>query len=263
MNRRVATAAALTSKQEETPSKEENAPEGFPQTSGLQDFGGMMKSMNKGLANTTTITSEETPPGLQILAHLDKIGVMQQPEMLELMMSFETENKYNIVNLEKNQQILYAQEFSEIWDRQCYGPRRAFDMSFYNIRNEEILHLHRFYRCEECCYFCCLQKMEVYAPAGKLLGTIKQKWACCKPNLVVKDNQGKSLFKIKGPCCLFGTVDFPVTSAKDGTEIGVIEKKWGGWGVEALTDMDVFEMEFKQPLSVEVKYNINKTLLIF
>ena len=77
--------------------------------------------------------------------------------------------------------------------------------------------------------------MEVFAPAGNLLGTIKQLWDFCYPKFIVKDNKGKALFKIGGPCCVFGTVDFPVTSAQNGEELGIITKKWGGWGVEAFT----------------------------
>merc|ERR1712133_254037 len=102
--------------------------------------------------------------------------------------------------------------------------------------------------------------MVVNTPDGKLLGTIKQQWACCKPKLAVKDSQGKTLFKIKGPCCVVYNVDFPVT--KGGTEVGVIKKKWGGWGAEAITDADVYEMEFKQALSVEEKALLLAVILL-
>ena len=208
-------------------------------------------TMNKNWVST--ITSEETPPGLEILEDLDKIAVYQQFELIEIITDFETENKYNILNPEKNQQILYAQEHTDCCNRNFCGKGRGFEMSICNIRNEEILHLTRYLRAQACCWFCCLQKMEIFAPPGKLLGTINQLWAFCKPKLVVKDSQGKSLFMIKGPFCVCGTVDFPVTSVQNGEEIGVIQKQWGGFGTEAFTDADVFGMDFKQHLSAEVR----------
>ena len=68
-------------------------------------------TMNKNWVST--ITPEETPPGLEILEDLDKIAVYQQFELIEIITDFETENKYNILNPEKNQQILYAQEHTD------------------------------------------------------------------------------------------------------------------------------------------------------
>ena len=217
-----------------------------------------MNELNRGRGwvQTTTISSEETPPGLQILADLDKIAVHQHLETIELVTDFETENKYNILNSDNHQQILYAQEHTTFWNRMCCGALRSFEMSIYNVRNEEILHLTRYKRCQCCLYFCCLQKMEVFAPPGNLLGTIKQKWHFCNPKFIVKDNNGNSLFKISGPCCVFGTVDFMVTSAQDGKDIGLIKKKWGGLGAEAFTDADVFGIDFEQDLSVEVNNRI-------
>ena len=212
-----------------------------------------MNAMEKGWVTTTPISPEETPPGLEIFADLDKIAVHQQLEVIELVAGFETENKYKILNPEKNQQILFAQEHTDCCNRLCCGAGRAFEMGIYNVRNEEILHLTRYLRAQCCLYFCCLQKMDVFAPPGNLLGTITQLWDCFKPKFVVKDNNGKALFKIKGPVCVCGTVDFNVTSAQNGEEIGIIQKKWGGWGTEAFTDADVFGIDLKQDLNVEVK----------
>ena len=208
--------------------------------------------MNSNRNLVSLITSEETPPGLQVLADLNSIAVTQELELIEVVTGFETENKYDILNPEKNQQILFAREDTSDWNRMRWGSMRAFDMSVYNIRNEEILHMKRFLRCTGCCCFCCLQKMEIYAPPGNLLGTIEQLWAFCKPKLVVNDSQGNALFKIKGPFCVWGTVDFVVTSAKNGAEIGIIEKKWRGYAAENYTDADIFGMDFKQDPSVEV-----------
>ena len=208
--------------------------------------------MNSNRNLVSLITSEETPPGLQVLADLNSIAVTQELELIEVVTGFETENKYDILNPEKNQQILFAREDTSDWNRMRWGSMRAFDMSVYNIRNEEILHMKRFLRCTGCCCFCCLQKMEIYAPPGNLLGTIEQLWAFCKPKLVVNDSQGNALFKIKGPFCVWGTVDFVVTSAKNGAEIGIIEKKWRGYAAENYTDADIFGMDFKQDPSVQV-----------
>ena len=232
-------------------------PEKFPDTAPVfADLENMYKSVDERRgAKITSITSEETPQGLQILAHLDKIVVHQEVEMLELMTGIETENKYKIINPEKKQQILFAQEQALFVGCLCCA-RRPVELSICNVRNEEIIHMSKEKRCQgPACCICgifCLQKMEVFSPPGNFLGSINQKWNFFFPSFAVKDNNGKTLFRIKGPYCTYGTVDFMVTSAKNGEEIGIIEKEWGGWGVESYTDVDVFGIDLKQDLSVEV-----------
>ena len=72
-----------------------------------------------------------------------------------------------------------AKEENDCCTRNCLGASRPFDMEItepYGYENE-IIHLHRPYRCTPSCCCCCfLQEMEVYSPPGTLVGSVEQEW---------------------------------------------------------------------------------------
>lgn len=47
--------------------------------------------------------------------------------------------------------------------------------------------------------FC--QKIEVYLHDGKLAGTVEQTWSFCTPKFDIKDANGVTILKVKGPIC--------------------------------------------------------------
>lgn len=138
--------------------------------------------------------------------------IKQKIEVLELVTGFETQNKYDVLNV-MGQQVFKAKEDSECCTRQCCGPCRNFDMEIKDNFGHEVIHLYRPLRCQSCCYPCCLQRLEVSSPPGNLVGTVEQEWSIIHPTFSVKDEAGNTVLKIKGPFCTFsicGDVEFEV-----------------------------------------------------
>lgn len=48
-----------------------------------------------------------------------------------------------------------------------------------------------------------LQKLEVCAPVGCLVGTVEQEWSILTPQFSVKNAAGDMVFRIEGPFCTF------------------------------------------------------------
>ncbi|KAG8281075.1 hypothetical protein J6590_066734 [Homalodisca vitripennis] len=69
-----------------------------------------------------------------------------------------------------------------------------------NFKNE-VIHLERPLACDSCWFPCCLQKMEVYAPPGCLVGTVEQDWSILAPAFSIKNAAGDTVLRIEGPVC--------------------------------------------------------------
>ncbi|XP_065344994.1 phospholipid scramblase 1-like [Cloeon dipterum] len=193
------------------------------------------------------------PLGLEYLSMIDQLLVHQKVELLEVLTGFETANKYLVKN-SMGQNIYSAKESSNCCVRNCCGSFRPFNMKIYDNVGNMVIHLHRPYACQSCCFPCCLQTMEVTAPPGTLIGTVEQNWSIWKPHFSIKDAAGEVVLKIEGPCCTCscgGDVNFKVLSADGKSEMGMISKQWSGFVREAFTDADIFGISF--PIGLDVK----------
>uniref|UniRef100_A0A6M2DSW2 Phospholipid scramblase n=1 Tax=Xenopsylla cheopis TaxID=163159 RepID=A0A6M2DSW2_XENCH len=195
------------------------------------------------------------PPGLEYLTTVDRLLVKQKVELLEVLTSFETENKFTIKN-GNGQKVFYASEQTDCLTRNFCGPLRPFEMKIMDNFKNQVIHLHRPLACMSCCFPCCLQSMEVSCPPGTVIGTIDQEWSILKPTLLVKDGGGNPIFRIEGPICRFGcgmSVDFKIFTLDGANEIGIISKQWGGLVREFFTDADYFGVSFPIDLDVKMK----------
>ncbi|XP_070381723.1 phospholipid scramblase 2-like [Dermacentor albipictus] len=196
------------------------------------------------------------PPGLEYLMHVDQLLVHQQIQLLEMIVPFEQENKYVVKNT-MGQFIFMAYEKSDLGTRCCCGGRRPFEMSLLDYRSVEVLRLYRPLRCDSCCCFCCLQEMEVYAPPGNIVGSIKQDWSVVFPYLSLRDSGGNVVLRIVGPCCTSSIccndVVFDIMTKDGKTKIGQLSKNFNGLLLEALTDIDNFTVTFPIDLDVKMK----------
>ncbi|XP_064639681.1 phospholipid scramblase 1-like isoform X5 [Lineus longissimus] len=195
------------------------------------------------------------PPGLEYLAQIDQLLVHQQVELLEAFTGFETNNKYEIKN-SMGQRVYFAAEDNDCCTRQCCGPSRPFGMKIMDNTNREVVHLQRPLRCTTCWCPCCLQKVEVSAPPGNVIGYVKQAWSVCVPKFKIQNAQEETVLTIEGPCftcSICGDVEFQVMSADGGTNVGKISKQWTGLAKELFTDADNFGMTFPMDLDVNIK----------
>jgi len=203
---------------------------------------------------------KDCPPGLEYLTLIDQLIIKQKVEMLEAVAGamgygLETSNKYRIKNV-MGQNVYKAVEDTECCTRIVCGPARPFDMVIKDNADQEVLHLNRPLACSSCFFPCCLQKIEVSAPPGNVIGYVKQKWSCIKPKFEVTDAEGTVALVIKGPWCTTAcgqSVDFKVLTPDEVHEVGRISKEWSGILKEAFTDTDNFGITFPMDLDVRCK----------
>lgn len=195
------------------------------------------------------------PKGLEYLAQVDQLLIKQKVEALEAFTGFETNNKYEILN-SLGQRIFHAVEDTCCCTRNCCGASRPFDMKILNNQNHEVIHLSRPLRCSTCWCPCCLQKVTVEAPPGKVAGYVCQSWSLCKPRMRIENAEGETVLRIKGPCCqlnICGDIEFDVYAPDEETYVGRVTKQWSGLGKELFTDADNFGISFPLDLDVNVK----------
>lgn len=195
------------------------------------------------------------PPGLEYLANIDQLLIHQKVELLEALTGFETANKFTVKN-SLGQKVYYAVEDSGCCGRNCCGPIRPFDMKILDNYKNQVMELSRPLACQSCCFPCCLQTMDVFAPPGNLVGRIEQEWSILTPTFAIKNAAGDTVLKLEGPMCRFqlcGDVSFKVLS-RDGSEVvGKISKQWAGLLREMFTDADYFGITFPMDLDVRMK----------
>lgn len=196
------------------------------------------------------------PPGLEYLSMVDQLLVHQKKELLEVFLGCETQNKYVIKN-SLGQQVYRAKEDTDCCTRNCCGPSRPFDIEILDNAGNEVIHFNRGLRCEYCCCFCCLQRLEVSAPPGTVIGRVVQEWSICTPKYRIENERGECLLRIEGPflctckCC--ADINFKVLSKDGTTKVGKVSKQWSGLLTESFTDADHFGINFPVDLDVRVK----------
>lgn len=195
------------------------------------------------------------PPGLEYLATVDQLLVQQKVELIEAITGFETNNKFNVKN-SLGQKVYWAAEINDCCTRNCCGPLRRFKMKVFDAYQNEVIHLQRPAACDTCIFPCCLQSIKVYAPPGRYIGCVQQKWSMCYPHFVIKNVHNDTVLRIEGPFCTYSIcgndVEFKI-STMDGTQIGRISKQWSGLARELFTDADFFGISFPLDLDVQTK----------
>ncbi|KAJ8409578.1 hypothetical protein AAFF_G00229790 [Aldrovandia affinis] len=195
------------------------------------------------------------PPGLEYLTQVDQLLVHQQLELAEVILGWETNNKYIIKN-SLGQQVYYAAEETDCCTRQCCGPGRPFVLHIQDNFGQEIITVKRPLRCSCCCCPCCMQELEVQSPPGSPVGYVIQNWHPYLPKFTIQNERGEPVLKIVGPFCACkccSDVNFEVTSLDEETMVGTISKQWMGLFREAYTDADNFGIKFPQDLDVKIK----------
>lgn len=195
--------------------------------------------------------STTCPPGLEYLMGLDQLFVNQKLELIEALIGWETKNKYCATN-NRGEPVFYIAEDSDICSRMCFGSYRACEFHLYDAGRREVLRMTRPLRCDSCCCPCCLQELEVYS-GNTFLGSVVQDCSFWRPYFSVRDASGKTVLRIKGPCVRFCVAAFKIKSMDGQYRVGAIKKKWNGVCREALTDADMFDINFPIDLDVKIK----------
>jgi hypothetical protein len=193
------------------------------------------------------------PAGLEYLAQIDQVFVQQVPSLLEAFTGWETNNKYVIRN-SAGQQCYYAFEDSDACERQCCGPQRSFTIFIVDNNNQQVAKIWRPFKCcgghhlfAYCCD-CCAHEVLVESPVGQVIGSVKELGSNWSPKYAIRDENGKEVLGIEGPCCVltgpFCPADnkFRVMSLDGSREVGAVTEKYSGFVQEMYTTAQNFSI---------------------
>lgn len=167
--------------------------------------------------------------------------VQQKKEWAEILTSFETKNKYDILDA-TGKHIYTAAEESPFLLRLLLKRLRPFTMHILSSSGDSVLRLKRPFR-----FF--FHELHVSDPSGSTMGSIKRIFALFKRKFVVFDSSGKELCTIIGP--FFHPWTFHLYAREQ--ECGKISKKWSGFGKELFTDSDNFNIVFPDDADIKQK----------
>lgn len=165
-----------------------------------------------------------------------RLHVQQVYEGLEIVLGWETRNKYRILDQNQNP-ILYAAEMKSSLGgallRQIMGHWRAFKVQVFNQQKHHLLTLDFPFRW----FFKTLIVKEV---TGRRIGKLQQRFSLLYKKFDLFDAQGRIVGQIKSPFWKLWTFE-----VRDGDKkLGTIKKKWSGALGEFFTDKDNFVVSF-------------------
>jgi hypothetical protein len=79
----------------------------------------------------------------------------------------------------------------------CYGLR-PFQLHVTDCLGREVMRISRPFACTSRVLPCQLQKVEVFAPPGRRIGTVEQQWTAVRPVYLVKNSDDEDTFWIRG-----------------------------------------------------------------
>lgn len=175
------------------------------------------------------------------------IVVQQIKEMLEIMINWETGNKYEIQD-EHGQGIGYAAEKSGgIFHKILRNLFRSHRHMIIDVWDSQKQHLYKGIRP----FYFFFSDLKVFSGQRKFVGEIVTRFGILKRKYDLKDARGRVFARIESPRWRLWTFTiFDRTERK----AGVITKKWKGILQEAFTDADKFIVELhRSPWTDEQK----------
>lgn len=178
---------------------------------------------------------------------------------------------------EANTQIATSLEDSNCFCRLCLCGCHEFTMDVKDLNTSDvIMSMHRPFGClVSPCKCCCFNTMTMSAN-GRKIGSIEEEFYCCVPRMMVKDGEGRNIYKLHQPTCCGGIcVDccaegkncmavcckvpfhiFPASQAdtdNGAANVGKILKVPKSLMTEFFTDAEAFDVTFPEDASVEQK----------
>ncbi|MED5373044.1 MAG: phospholipid scramblase-related protein [Myxococcota bacterium] len=171
-----------------------------------------------------------------LLQSTSKVMIRQIKEWGEIVMGFESANKYELLD-DRGQRLAMMGEqsggFMDVVKRQLLRAHRPMTVKVLDNQGQELLTLER-------PFFFMFSSLQI-ASGGRKLGSVERRWAFLHKRYELLDAAGSVVAQIQAPIWKLWT--FPILDA-GGAQIGSIQKKWGGLFKEAFSDADTFGVEF-------------------
>lgn len=189
------------------------------------------------------------------LTGLAFIIVQQRRELAEVF-GFETRNKYEVYDQDKNLIGFCAEQHKNIWGflfRQLLGHWRTFEVHFFDSSRKEVMiskHPFRFF----------FQEFHVHDTNNKLIGYAKQRWGFFTKKFDVYNANADLVFRMRSGFFNFWT--FPLLDPQ-GFERALIQKKWSGFLKEVFLDADNFVVTYKDPRLTQSERELILAMSVF
>ena len=184
-----------------------------------------------------------------------KLHVQQVLEGFEILLGYETRNKYRILDEDMNP-IAFAAEASKGLGaaimRGLFKHWRTFEIEIFD-QSRQLMYRAKFpFR-----WF--FKTLYLESTSGSVMGHLEQRFAILYKKFDVFDGHGRLIAEIRSPLFKMWTFEF----RNHGRKIGTIQKKWSGAISEIFTDKDNFIVSYAQPdLNVETKAIMMATCLM-
>lgn len=177
---------------------------------------------------------------LDAIALTNCLMVVQCMEPLEIFTGIETQNRY-VVHDMYLRPMLYCNEKSNIFSRECCGSGRNFTMEIRDVFGAELMKCYRDNPCFSCTDYLGTQFQ------GQQIGLMKRE--CCNDSFQLLGAGCNQPLLVRSPCCAScgGTQIFPVCTYT-GIKVGEIVRLYPGFLQEAFTDADTYLVHFPMDL---------------
>ncbi|MBU1108485.1 MAG: scramblase [Candidatus Riflebacteria bacterium] len=156
--------------------------------------------------------------------------VKQHKEMTEVILGFETSNRYSITT--SNGSLMASAQESSGWiSRQILRGLRPFVMNVTDPNGKNMMTLDKGFAFM-------LHRLEVRNSSGKYIGAIQRKFSIFHRDYIIEDPAHRTLFQISGPVWWPWTFNV----MQNDVQKGLIKKKWSGFLKESFTDADNFSV---------------------
>lgn len=179
-----------------------------------------------------------------IVGERSRVMVHQIKEWGEIILGFESKNRYELCDEDGTRLGLAAEEskgMGAMFMRNLLGKCRKASIHIYDEAGNKVGRGEKPFR-----WF--FHRMEVFDGDEKI-GAIQRKWSLLNRKFVIENKAGEDVLEIYSP--MFRIWTFKLLFEKQ--EVGRISKKWGGMLKEMFSDADIFGMECEPHVPIEVR----------
>ncbi|XP_049881952.1 phospholipid scramblase 2-like [Pectinophora gossypiella] len=166
---------------------------------------------------------------LDDLATVDRLQVTRRLRVKGVLFLRGKKNQFFVRTPDQN--LVYTIEEENSWwvGYFCYGLR-PLQLHVLNGMGSEVIRISRPYAFTTRVLPCQLQRLQIFSPPDRLIGSVIQQWTAVKPLYMVRDITGADVFEVHGPritISCFQDVQFQIVRP-DGTLVAATNKRWEG-----------------------------------
>jgi len=186
--------------------------------------------------NSIAVSSATSAVVAERFHGFDKLTVRQKKKWVEILLSFELTNKYDVYAGGATPTLRVEEQgggFLGFFLRLLLSSARPFHAHVMDAASGDVLmRMHRRFRF-------IFHRLEVMAGGGEAIGAIERRWSWLRRIYSIRDAQGNQVLEVFGPFWKPWTFELRVGEQA----IGTITKRWSGLGKEFFTDADNFGIE--------------------